>query len=190
MHLPSRPALGIAALAIIGGVIVSACSAQDSANGPATPQTSPTSASASATPLADEVAQRRAIDAYRAMWKDVAEAATTSDWRSALLAHHATGDALSVLSGQLYADHYNGLVSKGAPVNNPVIDSVKAEDPLTAIRIRDCSDATGWLKYRADTGQLADAEPGGRHLINAEVRLSVDGAWRVTRFAVGEAGSC
>ena len=119
-----------------------------------------------------------------------AEAAATSDWRSPVLAHHATGDALSVLSGQLYADHYNGLVSKGSPVNNPVVESVKAGDPLTAIRIRDCSDATGWLKYRADTGQPADSEPGGTHLINAEVRLSVDGAWRVTRFAVGETGSC
>ncbi len=190
MHLPPRPVLGIAVLAVIGGVMVSACSVSDSANGSATSHTSPTSAPGSATPLADAVAQRRAVDAYRAMWKDVADAATTSDWRSPVLAHHATGDALSVLSGQLYADHYNGLVSKGAPVNDPAVEAVTAQDPLTAIRIRDCSDATGWLKYRADTGQPADSSPGGTHLINAEVRLSVDGAWRVTRFAVGETGSC
>ncbi len=190
MHVPPRTALALAALAIIGGTVLSACSAADPADGPATPQTSPTPTTGTATPLSDQVAQRKAVDAYRAMWKDVAEASMTSDWRSPVLAHHATGDALSVLSGQLYADHYNGLVSKGAPVNNPVVDSVKAEDPLTAIRIRDCSDATGWLKYRADTGQAADSEPGGTHLINAEVRLSVDGAWRVTRFAVGETGSC
>jgi hypothetical protein len=190
MHVPPRTALGIAALAIVGGTIVSACSAPDSADGSAPEQTTPAPATGTAAPLSDEVAQRRAVDAYRAMWKDVVAAATTSDWRSPVLAHHATGDALSVLSGQLYADHYNGVVSKGAPVNNPVVDSVKAEDPITAIRIRDCSDGTGWLKYRADTGQAADSEPGGTHLINAEVRLSVDGAWRVTRFAVGETGSC
>jgi hypothetical protein len=190
MHVPARTALGVAALVIASGAIVSACSTQDSADGPATQHPLPTPTTGTATALADEMAQRQAVDAYRAMWKVVADAATTSDWRSPALARHATGDALSVLSRQLYADHYNGLVSRGAPVNNPVVDSVKAEDPLTAIRIRDCSDATGWLKYRADTGQPADSSPGGRHLINAEVRLSVDSAWRVTRFAVGETGSC
>ena len=56
--------------------------------------------------------------------------------------------------------------------------------------ISDCSDASAWLKYRADTGKPADDEPGGKHLIRAEVRLAVDGSWRVTRFAVEGTGSC
>ena len=36
------------------------------------------------------------------MWRDFADAATTSDWRSPKLAQNATGDALSTLSRGLY----------------------------------------------------------------------------------------
>ncbi|VVJ22722.1 Uncharacterised protein [Amycolatopsis camponoti] len=124
------------------------------------------------------------------MWRDVAAVATTSDWRSPRLAEHATGDALSVLSRQLYADHYNGLISKGAPSNSPVAQSVDSPYEPKTVVIRDCSDATTWLKFRAETGQPADDEPGGKHRIDAEVKLGADGAWRVARFAVEGTGSC
>ncbi|MDX3192909.1 hypothetical protein PV458_31265 [Streptomyces sp. MN03-5084-2B] len=116
--------------------------------------------------------------------------ATTSDWRSPRLAEHATGDALSVLSRQLYADHYNGLISKGAPSNSPVAQSVDSPYEPKTVVITDCSDASSWLKYRADNGKPADSDPGGKHLIRAEVKLAVDGSWRVTRFAVESTGSC
>src|SRR2546429_376721 len=82
--------------------------------------------------------QQQAISAYLGMWRNFADAATTSDWRSPALAQNATGDALSTLSRGLYADHYNGLISRGRPVNNPQVSSVDPVDSPTAVVITDC----------------------------------------------------
>jgi hypothetical protein len=185
-----RPRLAVATSIAVLGVAASACS-----SGSVAATTSPTSTPRSVAPTATtaspaSAARQRAVEAYLGMWRDVAAVATTSDWQSPRLAAHATGDALQVLSRQLYADHYNGLVSKGTPTNTPVAQSVDSQYEPTTVVIRDCSDASHWLKYRADTGQPADNEPGGKHLINAEVKLAVDGSWRVTRFAVESTGSC
>ncbi|MCA1835838.1 MAG: hypothetical protein LC721_05750 [Actinobacteria bacterium] len=124
------------------------------------------------------------------MWRDFADTATTSDWRSPKLAQNATGDALLVLSRTMYADHYNGLVSRGQPVNNPRVSSVEPAEAPTTVMISDCGDDSHWLKYRADNGQLADDTPGGRRAITAEVKLARDGTWKVTRFAVEAVGTC
>lgn len=77
-----------------------------------------------------DLARQQAIAAYLGMWRDFADAGTTSDWRSPKLAQNATGDALSTLSRGLYADHYNGLVSRGRPVNNPQVSFVDPVDPV------------------------------------------------------------
>lgn len=124
------------------------------------------------------------------MWQDMAQAGTTSDWRSPRLAAHATGDALSAMSRVLYADHLNGLVSKGAPKNYPKVTSATPLARPTTVMIQDCGDSTHWLQYRKDTGKLADPTPGGRRAIAAEVKQQADGTWKVTRFAVEGLGSC
>ncbi|MFI5593694.1 hypothetical protein ACIA5G_52330 [Amycolatopsis sp. NPDC051758] len=181
--------LAVVAAAVLG-FVVSACSS-GSADAPASSASMPTAVVPTATTASPaSTAKQKAVDAYLGMWRDVAVVATTSDWRSPRLAEHATGDALSVLSRQLYADHYNGLISKGTPSNSPVAQSVDSPYEPKTVVISDCSDASTWLKYRADNGKPADDEPGGRHRINAEVKLAVDGSWRVTRFAVEGTGSC
>lgn len=187
---PCTPWRLVAVATAVFGFAVSACSSSgadvhtSSVSTPTAVVATPTTASPGST------AKRQAIDAYVGMWRDVAAVATTSDWRSPRLAEHATGDALSVLSRQLYADHYNGLISKGAPSNSPVAQSVDSPYEPKTVVITDCSDASSWLKYRADNGKPADSDPGGKHLIRAEVKLAVDGSWRVTRFAVESTGSC
>lgn len=188
---PTRDGRRFTAVAVaVLGFAVSACSS-GSADAPASSASTPTAAAATATTASPAgTAKQKAVDAYLGMWRDVAAVATTSDWRSPRLAEHATGDALSVLSRQLYADHYNGLISKGALSNSPAAQSVDSPYEPKTVVIRDCSDASSWLKYRADTGQLADDEPGGKHRIDAEVKLGVDGVWRVARFAVERTGSC
>jgi hypothetical protein len=124
------------------------------------------------------------------MWRDMAQAATTSDWKSPLLAQHATGDALSAISRGMYADHLNGLVSKGAPKDYPKVTSaVPASDPTT-VMISDCGDSSHWLQYHKDSGKLADDTGGGRRAITAEAKKQADGSWKVTRFAVEGLGSC
>ncbi len=144
----------------------------------------------SAVPTASgDVARRAAAAAYLGMWQDMAAAGRTSDWKSPLLAHHATGDALSTISRGLYADHLNGLVSKGAPKDDPKVTSAVPAAAPTTVTVSDCGDSTGWLKYRKG-GSSPVGDKGGRRAITAEVQRQADGTWKVARFAVEGLGSC
>ncbi|MFC8429263.1 hypothetical protein [Streptomyces sp. NPDC057253] len=160
-------------------------SSEEASVGPATGTASSSPSSSSSA----EIARSQATTAYLGMWQDMASAAKTSDWNAPNLARYATGDALSAISRGMYADHLNGLVTKGEPKNSPKVNSVTpATDPTTAV-ISDCGDSTHWLKYRKDNGKLADDKPGGRQAITAEVK-KLNGRWKVTRFAVEGVGSC
>jgi len=119
----------------------------------------------------------------------MAEASQTSNWQSPELGRYASGSALQVLSGSLYADHLNGFESRGAPVLQPRATSAEPADAPTTVMLFDCADSTNWLQYRTD-GSLVDDEPGGRRAVTSEVRLHQDGSWKVTRFAVEGLGSC
>jgi hypothetical protein len=120
---------------------------------------------------------------------DMAAAATTSNWQSAALGRHATGDALAMIVRSLHQDQRSGLVTKGQPVLNPRVQGAEPPGSPTRITITDCADATNWLKYRASTGTLQDDTPGGRHAITAVVR-DVSGTWMVVRFQVQGTGTC
>jgi hypothetical protein len=106
------------------------------------------------------------------------------------LGRHATGVALQKMSRGLYADHQNGVVTRGEPVLNPSVSSAEPAANPTKIGITDCGDSTNFLKYNAQTGQPVDDEPGGRQLINATVELQSDHSWKVSDFGVREVGSC
>ncbi|MEO6701500.1 MAG: hypothetical protein ABI140_03860 [Jatrophihabitantaceae bacterium] len=127
---------------------------------------------------------------YLAMWRDFAVAGHISDWKSPTLAAHATGDALLQMSRGLYADHYNGLITKGYPVDHPIVTKATPVASPTTILISDCGDSSHWLQYVAKTGKLAPGEVGGRRKITAEVKRLADGTWKVDRFAVEGLGSC
>ena len=124
------------------------------------------------------------------MWLSMASAARTSDWQSTWLGRFATGDALTTISGGLYADHQNGLVTRGTPKDSPTVASWEPQDRPTTVTITDCGDSTNWLKYRADTGQPANDGPGGRRAISAVVKKQASGAWLVADFAVQAVGTC
>jgi hypothetical protein len=135
-------------------------------------------------------AKQDALAAYTGMWQDFVAAGTTSDWQSPRLGQHATGLALTNLSRGLYADHVNGLVTKGEPRLNPNVSSMESSSLPMKIVVTDCGDSTNWLKYRKDNGQPADDKPGGRQLINAIVEKQSDGSWKVTDFGVHGVGTC
>jgi hypothetical protein len=182
-----------AAAVAIAAMALTACGADTSSPAPVTAQSAapaPTPAAPTSPASPADVARQQAIAAYLGMWRDFADAATTSDWRSPTLAQNATGDALSTLSRGLYADHYNGLVSRGRPVNNPQVSYVDPVDSPTTVVISDCGDSTNWTKYRADNGQPANDGPSGRRQINAIVKKAVDGSWKVTDFGVQAVGTC
>lgn len=170
------------AVLIVSGVAACSCSTANRAPDPSAPTT---------TTAADmRPAAKSAAEAYEAMWRDVADASATSDWQAVSLDDHATGDALVVITDALRRDHERGLVAKGRPVHQP---RVSAQDPQAdprTVRLEDCGDSTNWLKYRADTGELADDTSGGRRAITAEVIRVDDGSWKVSRFVVRGMGTC
>jgi hypothetical protein len=183
--------------AVIAILMLTACSDASSAGGDDStsptdpPSSAPTTERATPTPsTAVDGARQESLAAYRGMWLDMAQAARTSNWRATYLADHATGDALTAITGSLYADHRNGLVTRGEPVLEPTVSSLDPPNDPTTVMIDDCGDSTNWLKYKENTDQLADDEPGGRQAIIAEVKRQTDGSWQVTRFAVESVGSC
>lgn len=192
--------LGDAGIAVVVAAVtvLAACGSDDgstpdpTASGEAvsSPAQAGGSPSPSPTPTSPaDIARQDAITAYVGMWKADAQASHTSDWQAPYLSNYASGDALQVLTRDLYADHVNGLVSKGEPVNHPRVTSVSPEDAPTSVMIEDCADTRNWLRFRTD-GTLLDDEPGAMHRILAEVRLHTDEVWRVTRFGIGDPGSC
>ena len=130
------------------------------------------------------------MEVYLGMWRNMATAARTSDWRSPLLSRFATGTALTTISRGLYTDHQNGLVTLGEPKLSPSVTGFEpAEDPVV-VRISDCGDSSAWLKYDAKTRLAADDGPGGRRSITAVVSKQAGGSWLVSDFAVRAVGTC
>lgn len=125
-----------------------------------------------------------ALDAYRQMWAAMVQAAAVSDPEFPLLSRFAAGEALEKLRYSLASDRQNGFVTKGPLHISPRI----ASESGTVIVISDCLDDTRALKYRAD-GSLKDNVPGGRHRVDASVRL-IDGVWKVAGFRVEVSGTC
>ena len=174
---------------LLTAATAAACTSDPTTPPPSSTVASPSSAGRPSRSPAD-TAGRKAVDVYIEMWQNMASAARTSDWQSPLLSEFTTGEALNTISRGLYTDHQNGLVTKGAPKNSPSVSTVEPPDNPTKVMITDCGDSTNWLKYRADTGELADDEPGGRRAITAVVNLQGNGSWMVSDFAVQELGTC
>ncbi|GAB1512529.1 hypothetical protein JCM33774_45710 [Actinophytocola sp. KF-1] len=137
-----------------------------------------------------EVAGKKAIEVYLGMWRNMATAARTSDWRSPLLSQFATGTALTTISRGLYTDHQNGLVTLGEPKLSPSVAGAEPQEEPVLVRIADCGDSTNWLKYDAKTRLAADDGPAGRRSISAVVTKEPGGRWMVSDFAVQAVGTC
>lgn len=178
-----------AAYAVLGctAFALAACSTGTTSapSGTKAPSAAPTSTNSVA-----EQAKVQALAAYRGMWQDFATAGTNSDWQSAQLGRYSTGTALNNMHKALFADHTNGVVTKGSPVLNPAVDSIDSTASPTKITVKDCGDSTHWLKYRTSDGQPADDSPGGRRLIYANVQMQSDGSWKVSDYAVHDVGTC
>lgn len=176
------------AATILGLVTVTSCSTNSNSAPP--PEGTSASTAMSVAPLPDPP-ERKAVDAYLAMWREMAAAGETSNSEAPGLAEHATGDALVVIKSSLAEDDRKGLVTKGSPKSDPQVSNVdRSGGVVTVVKIRDCGDDSAWLKYRKGTNELADGQGGGRRSILAEVKVQPDGSWRVTRFAVQGVGSC
>ncbi|WP_248832784.1 hypothetical protein [Frankia sp. Mgl5] len=114
--------------------------------------------------------------------------AETSDYQNPDLAHHASGEALSLIYKNIYLNKSDGVVSRGNPVLQPRVTSVSPPEAPDQAVIEDCVDDRDWLNYRAD-GQRQDDETGGRRLTQA-LALEMAGAWKIDRLVVQTVGTC
>lgn len=165
--------------ALIAGVAMAGCSGDTSDSKPLP------DASAAKTASGSESKNAEALTAYRAMWRDLTEAARTSDAASPQLDDHASGAALDMLKQGLQRGKREKLVVKGSPRLHPVVDRV---GPAHKVELRDCVDSTGWLQYRLN-GELKNNVPGGHG--KAEATVERDGhKWKVTVLSMYPSGTC
>ena len=173
-----RSTIRVLPLLCTAAVLLAACSAGSS------PATAPTTA-ARAAPIdpAGEV-----LTAYRTMWADLVTAAQTSDFKSPLLAQHATGEALSLFVQGLARDQLHGIVTRGVTVHHPSVASLAPVGNPTHATIADCFDDAHWVEYKT-SGGLAKNTPGGRRTTTAGLVKS-SGTWKVSQITVGATGTC
>ncbi|MFL6110683.1 MAG: hypothetical protein ACJ786_04955 [Catenulispora sp.] len=122
------------------------------------------------------------------MWQDMVTAGATADFQSPALAHHASGDALSLLVKGLYDAKRRGVVVKGQPAMSPQVTSLSPPQNPNEVDVVDCFDDSHWLDYKPN-GELEDSTPGGRRHVEAIVKLN-GGAWKVDKLAVNAEGTC
>jgi hypothetical protein len=141
-------------------------------------------------PTADarDIAETRAVEAYRGMWRAFADAGAAGNPEHPDLPRFADEAALRVLVSGLQANKKQGLVSRGDIVYSPKVTAVAPVSAPTEVTIVDCADTSKAKRVKTSGAPFQDA-PGGRRLIRATVRGG-DDAWKVTTFAVNEVGSC
>jgi hypothetical protein len=162
----------------------SGCSASTTAPEAATPPPSvPPATQTRATP------EQEAIAAYEGMWRAFSVASESANWRSPDLARYASGRALSQLVESLQANEVRGVETRGTFVTRPTVTSADPPGAPTVVRILDCGDDSGTIRVRASDESPIEGSAGGRHRIQAEVRL-VNGAWSVVDFRLQAAGTC
>lgn len=149
---------------------------------PSTPTAVSRSVPASARP------REAALAAYRGMWGAFAAAARSSNAADPVLARYASGGALRLLRKSLRADRAQGVVTRGRLVLNPRVTKVGPEKRPRRVWVRDCADASHWLRYERASGRRTGGK-AGRHHAEALVELS-GGRWRVSAFFVEKAGTC
>ncbi|WP_245685653.1 hypothetical protein [Streptomyces yerevanensis] len=164
---------------VITGLLLAGCTDGSSDARPLPKGTIETTASR--TPNAEHA---EALDAYRAMWRDLTLASETSDAASPLLDDHATGGALELMKYGLQKSKREQVVSKGAPRVDPEVLSATSQKVVLV----DCVDDRKWLQYKLN-GELKNNAPGGHFKADATVRHS-KGVWKVSDLYMHEVGSC
>ena len=169
-----------AAVALLACGSGSSAAAVPTTTGPARP--SPTTTQAPA-----DIAQKVIAD-YRGMWADLVSAARTSDYQSARLPQHASGDALNLLVQGLAKDQELGIVTRGKLVLQPHITSLTPAGNPTKATVTDCFDNTHWIEYKT-SGGLEKNAPGGRRSTTADL-VRMGRTWKVTQLTIRATGTC
>lgn len=128
------------------------------------------------------------LAAYTGMWQAFASSARTENYQPGPLQPYAAGDALTVLTHALYANHRQNVILRGAPVLDPQVTQMTPPGRPDSARVIDCASDKHWLQYTPQGRPVAGA-PAGKHRIYAWLRL-FDATWKATEVVVEKAGTC
>jgi hypothetical protein len=176
----------LAGLVLCTAVPVLVCGSGSSAAAVPT-TTGPARPAPTTTQVPSDIAQK-VIAGYRGMWADLVSAARTSDYQSARLPRHASGDALNLLVQGLAKDQVLGIVTRGKPVLQPHITSLSPSGNPTKATITDCFDNTHWIEYKT-SGGLEKNAPGGRRSTTADL-VRMGRTWKVSQLTIRATGTC
>jgi len=169
------------ALCVLVAVLTGGCSTSRPL-----PQVTPTPTAASPTDPAS-TASRDALAAYNGMMADWTAVSRTSNYQDPTLTQHVSGAALSRLVRIVAAAQAAGVVSKGQPIDNArVVQLIPPNAPTEAL-LADCADGTAWVQYKVDGTRVPGV--GGHYRVDATAD-DINGAWKITKFAVQVADKC
>jgi hypothetical protein len=165
-----------ASVALVGCASGTSSTTTTVATGGSVPSPSPTAAA------------EAALNAYRAMWADLVDAARTSNFESSLLSKHASGSTLSLLVQGLARDQEQHIVTRGSPIIDPKITSLSPTHNPERASIADCFDDSHWIEYKNHGGLAKNTAPGRR--ATKAMLTNVDGTWKVTQLTIAATGTC
>ncbi|MGH3157437.1 MAG: hypothetical protein ACRDNF_12780, partial [Streptosporangiaceae bacterium] len=87
------------------------------------------------------------LAAYTGMWHAFATSARTEDYQPGPLQPYAAGDALTVLTHALYANHQQNVILRGGPVLDPQVTQMTPAASPDSARLTDCASDKHWLQY-------------------------------------------
>lgn len=158
-------------------------------SGSSTPTSQPTptpSVTASPTADANALARAGALAAYRGFRRAQVAAEAVANAHNPDLARYSGDKALAQERANLLQLARAGIVLRGAPVLNPVVDSASPE----AVTLHDCVDTTHWQPVYKATGKSA-AAPGqpARVLATVLARPYGDG-WLIVELTTERSRPC
>jgi hypothetical protein len=188
----SETTVRLLGVVIVGTTIAAGCAGGDRTTSPPAdpPGTAAPSAATPTPPLSlAENARREALAAFDAMWQDMALASEKADYQSPVLARHAAGEALDLLTRGVYSFRLEDQVTRGRPVVTGRVTTLTPPDKPTTASIDGCVDSSQWVEYDAKTLKPSGEPPGGRHRTTATVTV-INGVWKVTKYHGEATGTC
>lgn len=165
--------------AILGVVVLSACTAEDDrAEGPS-PRATP--AASTPTPTQSTTPEQAAVDAYVGLMETVVEGSLEGATDYPGLADYATGEALRLTSEML-----DGARATGEPRLRPEVTGSDLDASPPTVVIEDCMDNTHWV---LEGTEPLDPDGDNTRLFIATV-TETDGTWKVEDLWAGEYDQC
>jgi hypothetical protein len=151
-----------------------------------------TAASPAGSASVEDAARQSVLQAYFGLMGDWQSAAFNPADHGANLPHHASDQALALISDDILRSRSEGIVAKGHLKLVPSVTSLDLTAVPPTAQVDDCADTSDYLDYKASNGSPVSTKSGssgGLQHVLAHVH-EVGGAWRAYDLHIYQVGSC